>query len=249
MKITALNLDIQWKSPEENINIIEEKLKDEQADIFLLPEMFTTGFCVDTEEVADSKGEILAWMKHFAEKKKSAVGGSVSVKENGQMYNRFYFVEPSGKVHQYDNKNLFSFGVEDKIYSALKERVVVDYKGVRFLLLVCYDLRFPVFARNVDNYDVMINVASWTESRILAWETLLRARAIENQSFVFGVNRIGKDGSGLNYPESTHCFYADGTEISEKNGDIVSANIDLEKLNSFRQKFKVLLDRDDFELK
>ena len=126
---------------------------------------------------------------------------------------------------------------------------MVDYKGVKFLLLVCYDLRFPVFARNVDNYDVMIDVASWTESRILAWETLLRARAIENQSFVFGVNRIGVDGSGLNYPESTRCFYADGTEISEKNGDIISANIDLEKLNSFRQKFKVLLDRDEFELK
>ena len=249
MKITALNLDIRWKSPEENINIIEEKLKDEQADVFLLPEMFTTGFCVDTEEVADSKGETLAWMKRFAEKKKSAVGGSVSVKENGQMYNRFYFVEPSGKVHQYDKRHLFSFGGEDKIYTAGKERVVVDYKGVRFLLLVCYDLRFPVFARNVDNYDVMIDVASWAEPRILAWETLLRARAIENQSFVFGVNRIGIDGSGLNYPESTRCFYADGTEISEKKGDIVSANIDLEKLNSFRQKFKVLLDRDEFELK
>jgi len=156
-------------------------------------------------------------------------------------------VEPSGKVHQYDKKHLFSFGGEDKIYTPGKERVVVDYKGVRFLLLVCYDLRFPVFARNVDGYDVMIDVASWAEPRILAWETLLRARAIENQSFVFGVNRIGIDGSGLNYPESTRCFYADGTEIKNPESVVTDAVVKTTKTYTTKSVDVVISTRDEVE--
>lgn len=248
MIIKALNLDILWKSPQENFNKIENLLRDEVADIFLLPEMFSTGFCMEASEIADVENKVLDWMKSFSQKKNTAVVGSVSVKEKGQYYNRMYFVQPSGRADWYDKRHLFSYSGEDKIYTKGKNKIIIDYQGVRFLLMVCYDLRFPVFSRNNADYDVILYVANWPESRIDAWETLLKARAIENQSFVFGVNRIGTDGNGLNYPESSFCFFADGSLISEKVDNVVSAQIDMERLLSFRKKYSFLDDRDNFEL-
>lgn len=249
MKILGLNLDIDWKNKQSNYKNIETALEKETADIFLLPEMFATGFCMEPKEIADRNEETLSWMKSFAKLKNAAVCGSVSVEENGKFFNRMYFVEPDLKVHQYDKAHLFTYSGEDKVYTAGTERVIVHFKGLRILLQVCFDLRFPVFSRNKNDYDVIFYVANWPESRVMAWEHLLKARAIENLACVFGLNRIGVDGNELNYQESSHCFFADGTEISEKNGNLVEANLDLEKLQNFRQKFPFLEDRDEFELK
>jgi len=248
IKIIGLNLDIIWKNPQANYEQIEKEFEGQKADLFLLPEMFSTGFCMDAEEIADSKEETLSWMKSFAKKKNAAVCGSVSIKENEKFYNRMYFVEPHGNFQQYDKRHLFSFSKEDEVYTPGKNRVVVVYKGIRFLLQVCYDLRFPVFSRNLQDYDVALYVANWPEKRVEAWEHLLKARAIENQSFVFGLNRIGTDGNNLIYKESSHCFFADGKDIVEKDENLVKAKINVNELENFRQHFQFLNDRDDFTL-
>jgi predicted amidohydrolase len=248
LKILGLNFDIQWKNKLLNYQRIENQFKNENADIFLLPEMFSTGFCMDAQEIADRNHETLTWMKSFAETKNAVVAGSVSEEENGKYFNRFYFVKPDGTFEFYDKRHLFSYSGEDKIYTAGKERKILIYKNFRILLQVCYDLRFPVFSRNNDDYDLAIYVANWPKIRIEAWKHLLRARAIENQSYVFGLNRIGTDGNTLKYEKSSYCFFADGTEISEKKGDLVSAEIRLENLKNFREKFRFLEDRDGFEI-
>lgn len=246
LKITALNLDISWKNKIENYEKIEQSFKNVEADILMLPEMFSTGFYMKPEEIADRNEETLIWMKQFAKHKNSVVCGSASIDEAGKFFNRFYFVEPSGNYSSYDKRHLFSYSGEDKKYSAGKERVIVSYKGWRILLQVCYDLRFPIFSRNNGDYDVILYVANWPKSRIDAWQTLLKARAIENQAYVFGLNRIGTDGNNLEYPESSYCFSADGAEISKTDNNTVSADLDLEKLQEFRTKFPFLSDRDEF---
>ena len=166
LKVAGLNLDIVWKDKNRNFSLIEEELKGIQADLILLPEMFSTGFCMDAEEIADQNNESLNWMKDFASRKNTAICGSVSIKENGKFYNRMYFVEPNGNVQQYDKRHLFSFSGEDKIYTPGKERVVINYKGIRFLLQICYDLRFPIFSRNIGDYDIALYVANWPEKRV-----------------------------------------------------------------------------------
>lgn len=248
MKITGLNLDIFWKNPRANFEIIEKEFAEVQTDVILLPEMFSTGFCMDAAEIADDSGETLSWMKALAKAKDAAVAGSISVKENGKFFNRFYFVKPDGCVDFYDKRHLFSYSGEDKIYQAGTQRKVVEFRGIRFLLQVCYDLRFPVFSRNRDDYEAILFVANWPQNRVDAWRSLLKARAIENLAFVFGLNRIGTDGNQLFYEESSHAFFADGSEISEKSGNLITADFDLAELQKFREKFHFLQDRDDFDL-
>lgn len=248
LKIAGLNFDILWKDKNKNLIFIEEKVKNISVDLILLPEMFSTGFCMEATEIADRNEETLHWMKGLASSKKSAVCGSASVFENGNFYNRFYFVKPDGTFEYYDKRHLFSYSGEDTVYSPGKERVIVEYKGWRILLQVCYDLRFPVFSRNNDDYDAVIYVANWPETRIDAWTTLLKARAIENQSYVFGLNRIGTDGNNLNYPESSYCFFADGSIISETENHFVSAEFNSDELKKYRGRFQFLEDRDSFEI-
>lgn len=248
LKIEGLNLDIKWKAKVLNYQQIEEDLRDREADLFLLPEMFATGFSMEPEEIADRNEESLAWMKKFAREKNAGVCGSVSVEEQGKFYNRMYFLKPGGSFVKYDKRHLFSYSGEDKVYTPGNDRVVVEYLGFKILLQICYDLRFPVFSRNLGDYDLAIYVANWPEKRVEAWEHLLKARAIENQAYVFGLNRIGTDGNNLFYRESSHCFFADGSEVSEKTGNIISTEIDLEKLKDFRTQFRFLDDRDQFEI-
>jgi len=249
LKIAGLNLDILWKQKEKNYVKIDQYFVKISSDLLILPEMFSTGFYMNPEEIADRNQETLSWMKSFAQERNTAICGSASIEENGKFYNRFYFVEANGNYHHYDKRHLFSFSGEDKTYSSGNERVIVNFKGWRILLQVCYDLRFPVFARNNDDYDAILYVANWPETRIDAWKTLLKARAIENQCYVFGLNRIGTDGNNLNYPESSYCFFADGSVVSTVENNIVSAEFDAEKLKAFREKFQFLNDRDSFEIK
>ena len=249
LKIIGLNMDILWKDREGNFKQIEKAFDGLEADLFLLPEMFSTGFCMDAEEIADSQNETLSWMKSLAQHKNAAIAGSVSVKDNDGFYNRFYFVHPNGNVDEYDKRHLFSYSGEDKIYQPGKEKVIVHYKGFRILLQVCYDLRFPVFSRNKNDYDLALYVANWPKARVDAWESLLKARSIENQAFVFGLNRIGEDGNNLVYQESSNCYFPDGKIISEKSGNYVKSELNMKDLLSFRTKFQFLNDADDFDLK
>lgn len=249
LKILGLQHDIIWKDKSENIKKISSKLAAYEADIFLLPEMFATGFCMDVNEIADQDGKILQWMQDFAKEKQAAIGGSVAVEDNGKFYNRFYFVEKDGKIHQYDKRHLFSYAKEDQFYSAGKDKIIFDYLGWKICLQVCYDLRFPVYQRNTENYDLMLNVASWPSTRIDAWDTLLKARAIENQCYVFGLNRLGNDGNKLQYTGSSHCFFADGSEAGNTTNDVIEAHLDLNSLHNFRTKFPFLEDQDRFEVK
>jgi len=249
LKIAGLNLDIIWKNKEENFRKIENEFASKEADLFLLPEMFSTGFCMEADEVADRNEESLTWMKSFARSKNSAVAGSVSVEDNGKFYNRFYFVLPDGNFEYYDKRHLFSYSGEDKIYTAGTERKIIDYKGFKIFLQVCFDLRFPVFSRNQNDYDAILYVANWPKSRVDAWKSLLTARSIENQSFLFGLNRIGMDGYNLKYEESSLVYFPDGKEISERKNNLITTEWNLDELKEFRAKFPFLNERDEFELK
>ena len=248
MKLAALSLDIAWKNPQENFARIADGFSDTAADLYVLPEMFSTGFCMEPAAVADAEGAALSWMKAFAQEKGAAVTGSVAVAEGGKYYNRMYFVQPDGATSHYDKRHLFSYSGEDEVYTAGTQRVVVQYGGVRFLLQVCYDLRFPVFARNRDDYDVAIYVANWPEKRIDAWNLLLKARAVENMCYAVGVNRTGTDGHQLFYPESSNIYFADGSAVSHKTGNVLTAELDLQALKKHREHFRFLQDRDDFAL-
>ena len=206
MKVIILQTDICWANPEANRVHLDEMLDAQSgADLYVFPEMFSTGFCTQPEGVAEpADSETLQWMKRKAKEKDCALAGSIAVEEEGKYYNRFYFVTPDGQVRWYNKKHLFTYGGEDKHYTPGNERVVASFRGVRFLLEVCYDLRFPVWSRNRGDYDAILYVASWPTPRVEAWKALLRARAIENQCYVIAVNRTGKD---------PYCDYCGGSAV------------------------------------
>ena len=247
MEIVIIQHDITWASPNANKQHLEEVLaRAPQADLYVLTEMWSTGFAIEPESVAERDGKSLLWMQQMARKHDAAVAGSIVVEEDGKFYNRLYFVKPDGKVEHYDKHHLFTYGGEDKHFTRGEKRVVVEWRGVRFLLEVCYDLRFPVWSRNRGDYDALLYVASWPTSRVEAWNTLLRARAIENQCYTIGVNRIGKD---------PNCEYCGGSAVIDPYGRTLAAcennkegwaqaHIDMEALEAFRKKFPVLRDAD-----
>ncbi|MBQ4916619.1 MAG: amidohydrolase [Muribaculaceae bacterium] len=248
MKITILQRDIEWANPSVNINRADEVIdRNPGSDIYVLPEMFSTGFCTNPEGIAESdNSETLQWLKRKAAAIDAAIAGSVAVTKDGKFYNRFYFVKPDGSVTHYDKKHLFTYGGEHKRFTAGNERVVVEFRGVRILLEICYDLRFPVWARNRGDYDMILYVASWPTPRVSAWSALLVARAIENQCYVAGVNRVGNDPA---------CQYCGGSVVIDPYGKTIAActdnleceataTIDIEALEAFRAKFPVLNDAD-----
>lgn len=248
MKVSVLQMDILWAYPEENRKRASEAIDSVPgSDLYILPEMFSTGFCTAPEGVAEcADGQTLAWMKSKSVETDAAIAGSVVVEEDGKYYNRFYFVKPDGSFAQYDKKHLFTFGGEHEHFTAGDKRVVVEWKGVRILLEICYDLRFPVWSRNRGDYDMIIYVASWPTPRVKAWKALLTARAIENQCFVAGVNRVGDD-PGNSYSGGTRVIDPFGKIMAECADDEVAAattDIDMTLLNAFRQKFPVLNDAD-----
>lgn len=249
MKISLLQQDIVWGNPAANQEKSETMLKAlEKSDVYVLPEMFSTGFATQPEDIAEKDCSSLQWMQKMAKELDAAICGSVATEEDGKFCNRFYFVKPDGEYSYYDKHHLFTYGGEHKRFSRGEDRVEVEFRGVRFLLQVCYDLRFPVFARNNGDepYDVALYVASWPTSRIEAWNTLLHARAIENQCYVAAVNRVGDDPA---------CQYSGGTMLIDAYGKTVAEcergkecaitlELDLESLKAFRQKFPVLADAD-----
>lgn len=253
MKISILQFNQTWASPQANILRLDDLLGSRtDADVIVLPEMFSTGFCVEPEGIAEQPdGLSLQWMRHKAAELQCAIAGSLSVVEDGTFRNRFYFIRPDDGPVYYDKHHLFSYGGENNYYAAGKERVIVTFRGVRFLLQVCYDLRFPVFSRNRNDYDVALYVASWPHGRIAAWQALLRARAIENQSFVVGVNRVGTDPV-CRYSGGSGVFDAYGNRLAACRDDeeeLITIELNMAELAEFRTKFPVLADLDDFEIK
>ena len=252
MNIALVQLDIVWADPIRNRSRLDSILATmPKVDLCVLPEMFSTGFATLPEGIAEEDPcDTLAWMKSKAAEMDCALAGSVALRTAGQYVNRFYFVKPDGSVTKYDKRHLFTFGGEHHRFSRGDDRVVVEWRGVRFLLNVCYDLRFPVWSRNRKDYDAAIYVASWPSVRQFPWDTLLRARAIENQCYVLGVNRVGTDPS---------CQYAGGTAFIDPYGATLAAcgsgieeyvigDLDLESLEAFRARFPVLEDADSFEM-
>jgi predicted amidohydrolase len=253
MKITLLQTEISWNDPETNRRRAEGMMrKAEKSDVYVLPEMFSTGFATQPEGIAEEDEGSLRWMMKMAKELDAAVVGSITTKvEEGVFCNRMYFVKPDGMVSFYDKRHLFSYAGEDKRYKAGKERKVVEFRGVRFLLQVCYDLRYPLWARNRGDYDCILYSANFPISRDTAWRTLIRARASENQCYVAACNRIGTDQQCEYYGRSAiiHPYGETIMDCPDKTEWAASAVIDLDFLRHYENKFPVLDDADDFELK
>lgn len=251
MKVSILQHDIVWGNPTENRLRLQKCIAAQSgADLYVLPEMWSTGFATEPENLAEKDGATLQWMKQMAQRYDAALAGSVAVEENGWFYNRFYFVKPDGMAEYYDKHHLFSYGGEDKHYASGNKRVVVEWRGVRFLLTVCYDLRFPVWTRYCCDYDAMLCVANWPTIRIDSWNILLRARAIENQCYVVGVNRVGNDPN-CEYCGCSAIINPYGQTVVECERDkecSVEAVLDMQMLEAYRTKFPALKEKDKFEI-
>lgn len=251
LKVTIIQPDIVWENPGENLTNYSTTITAAgKTDLVILPEMFTTGFSMNSENLYElMDGPTVNWMKDTAKFNKTAIIGSLIIKENGKIYNRAVWVFPDGSVSYYDKRHLFTMGQEHLHYSSGKEKLLVEYKGWRICPLICYDLRFPVWSRNTDNIDLLIYVANWPAVRSQVWKTLLVARAIENQVFCMGVNRTGIDGYGIKYSGDSAFIDAKGNAnfMNDQPG-FMTFELNYQELHSFRKAFPVLNDRDKFTI-
>jgi omega-amidase len=254
-----IQTDLHWKSAEANCAHFEELISNfpKQVDLWVLPEMFTTGFTMDAKEMAEPMNFYTCrWMKLMAQQTQSILTGSVIIKENGSFYNRLLWVTPNGDILQYDKRHLFRMAGEDEHFSMGSSLPVFECKGWRILPQICYDLRFPVWSRNqssqgVLKYDLAIYVANWPAPRTLAWDILLKARAVENLCYVLGVNRIGIDGNEIEYAGHSAAYNYKGETLKEAKGENGCFIVELNKkeLDIYRNKFPAWMDADQFEIK
>ena len=257
LRITLCQVDIEWQSKEANLNRYSELISGlkGKTDLVIFPETFTTGFSMDVPELAEEmNGPTVTWMKDQAAKLDVSVVASLLCRDGEKLYNRFVWARPNGTVEHYDKRHLFSFAKEDKHFSVGKERKIITQADWQFMPQVCYDLRFPVFSRNTskNRYDVLIYVANWPFARASAWKSLLIARAHENQCYVIGVNRVGKDGSGIEYIGGSMTVSPKGEVLSSLEGEnemLQTVVLDKAALDDFREKFRPLDDADEFEIK
>lgn len=255
MKVTLLQTDIRWANPETNIAEARQLLsQNEGSDLYVLPEMWSTGFATEPEGIAvdEADNQALAWMQQEAQQRQCALSGSLAVRlPDGTYRNRHYFVDGrTHSVHCYDKHHLFTHGHEDRYYTAGQQSVIVSYEGFRLLLLTCYDLRFPVWSRYADGhaYDAIVVVANWPDTRQAAWQVLTRARAVENQCYLVGVNRVGDDHYS-HYKGCSCVIDCYGKCLGQCRPDQVQAltvDLDLQELQRRRLRFRVLDDRDVF---
>lgn len=253
MKVTIIQSNIVWEDVKENLKHFSKKINSikEDTDLIVLPEMFTTGFSMKPDEFAPYEKMQIQWLKENSKNKNAVITGSIITKKNEQYFNSLIWMQPNGEFFVYNKKHLFSFAGEDKFYSPGTEKLTTNINNWKIRPLICYDLRFPVWSRNKQDYDILIYVANWPERRNDAWKTLLKARAIENQCYVIGVNRIGNDGNKIYHSGDSAVIDPKGNIISktkahEESVETVSLNLD--ELTAFRTKFPVANDADKFEI-
>lgn len=253
LNISLIQYEIAWEDPRENLKKLDklfQKISDE-TDLILLPETFTTGFTMNSRKLAMEKDNFVTeWMKEQAIAKNAAIAGSLIIREEEKIYNQMVFVTP-GSSYSYNKRHLFRMGKENEYFDSGNERVIIEFKGWRILPLICYDLRFPVWSRNRNEYDLLIYSANWPAARQGVWNTLLKARAIENQVYVAGINRVGTDGMKIVYKGECQINDAKGESLAISSTDkeeIISCQLSLNELNAFREKFPVARDADDFRL-
>lgn len=249
MNITLVQSALYWENIEKNLSSFEEKLNNiGQTDLIILPEMFSTGFSMNASAVAESMdGTAVNWMRKTAAKKNCAITGSLIIREGEKFYNRLIFMRPDGSFEQYDKKHLFTMAKEEETYTAGTEKIIIDYLGWKICPLICYDLRFPIWNRNLEDYDLAIYVANWPDRRSYHWRSLLTARAIENQCYVAAVNRVGTDGKDL--------YYSGHSSLIDPAGEVIYQKADAEEIQQFdlnkeylieiRTKLPFLKDRDN----
>lgn len=247
MKITVLQQDIVWKNPNANCVKMEKLLQDApKSDIYVFPEMCSTGFCMQPEGVAEESGGVtLQKIKEWAIEYDAAIVATIMTCEAGCYYNRMYFVTPEGVLEPYDKIHLFEYSGEDKVFTPGKKRVVWEWRGLRIRAAICYDLRFPITLHNNDAYDLLIISANFPESRILAWDTLVRARAIENQCYVAASNRVGSDeyGNYVGHSVVINPFGATIAECADYKEGSATADVDWEMVEKMRKAFPLMQDR------
>ena len=258
LTVAAIQYDIQWLQPETNFSVLEVIIEQYfrsagQIDLLLLPETFATAFCIDDKaaQVPENGGKTLSWLKKIARQYHCVVAGSVLVSYQQKQVNRFYWVHADGLVQYYDKRHLFRLGNEQDHVAQGQDRKIITINGINILPLVCYDLRFPVWSRNRQDYDVIVNVANWPAVRRSAWDTLLKARAIENQAFVIGVNRIGNDANNTAHSGGTAVIDFYGNTLVRAIDDqqqVISTRLDMSALTKFKHNFPAFLDADDFTL-
>jgi len=254
LNVAIIQANLKWEDPEANLEMFTSRIKDvsKNTDLIVLPEMFTTGFSMNAEQLAEgTEGKTLSWMIQTAQDKDAAITGSVIIKDKEDYFNRLFFVFPDGNYHIYDKRHTFTLAKEHLTYTAGEERLIVEYKGWKICPLVCYDLRFPVWARNTVDYDLLIYVANWPETRVHAWDTLLKARAIENMSYCIGLNRTGNDGDGYVYNGHSAAYNILGepiTGVDRTEEFIEEFSLSKNEMMELRGKLKFLQDRDAFTL-
>lgn len=255
LKLTLVQRMLHWEDAAANRSQFQEVMAALRGttDLIVLPEMFTTGFSMRSAELAETMdGATVRWMREQANTLDAALYGSVIIKDGGRCFNRGLFVQPDGQVAVYDKRHLFRFANETDHFSPGRDRVVVEWRGWRLLLQICFDLRFPVFARNRGDYDAILYVANWPEARRFPWSQLLIARAIENQCYVAGVNRVGMDGKGHHYSGDSVLLDPRGQvlgQVAPSQEGIATVTLDHDALEDFRAKFPVALEADDFALR
>ena len=254
LSISLIQSSLYWQNTKKNLSNLSGLIsRIKETDIILLPEMFNTAFCPNSTHLAETmSGKSLSWMKKIANEKKCAVSGSLMIRSNNNIYNRLAWVSKEGKVSTYDKRHLFSLIKENKSITKGEERLIITIDGWKICPLICYDLRFPVFSRNNVNYDILIYLANWPNKRIDAWNTLLKARAIENQCYTIGVNRIGKDGNNVDFNGNSKIFDAFGKELiaAEENEEaVLQIKLSINELKLKRRQRNFLQDRDEFILK
>lgn len=259
LTLTLIQSRLHWEDPGANLAMLEEKIAAAGAtEVVILPEMFSTGFSMNPKQWGEAMdGRTIQWMKQTAVSRKIILTGSVIIREGDQYFNRLVWMLPNGQYGYYDKRHLFAFAGEDQHYTAGMKRLIAQVKGWKINLQVCYDLRFPVWARQQSadgqkdpEYDLLVYVANWPERRNHAWKTLLQARAIENQCYVIGVNRVGEDGNGIYHSGDSMVVDPMGEVIFTRAHDEVVQTITLDKttLNEIREKLPFLKDRDGFSI-
>ncbi|NKI26457.1 amidohydrolase [Arenibacter sp. 6A1] len=253
LKVALVQSSLVWENPDQNRTNFKKQIAaiSKDTDLVILPEMFTSGFTMHPENMAEDEGyNTLLWMQQVAKEHHMAIVGSAAYYENGTYTNRLLFVTPDGDCSYYDKRHTFTLAGENQVYAAGKNKLILHYKGFKICPLICYDLRFPVWARNVEEYDILIYVANWPKQRIVAWDTLLKARAIENMAYVIGVNRIGLDNNGHEYSGHSAVYDLLGHPlVFSDREEVLYASLTRAHITKVRKELKFLDDRDGFTLK